>query len=834
MLAQRVPPSAIPSSLSQIDPNFSGGRPSCDDPDSIFSHFLQGRHGQFLTEYVTHCDMLPSYQPSSRNLNTDRIKAKVPMTLSGTPSLLLFNLPGNPAEPYEPLTKAHTALREAREATQTNNMMIMLGTSGSGKTRTCYEMLCYTWGIYFIAMNHSVEGGSSDIASLEVHLSPKMTGDLAQNREHAEHAIRCAILARLLILHYCHSASATFTPQRWLLLQVAQKTFAALYRYEGDLFRKLTLRLADACKPQQVLDQIGHIYGELRRRLNFDVFLMIMDEAQALQHVLKNKFSSTRSTTNTRSLLSPIIRALVQPTGYFEKHCVVPCGTGLGLLFLEPVMHSGIVKRQLPVARFTNVGGWQDADHVKMYTSMIVDLTEADYVRLYQYFPGRFRPVATCIESILLGTLPCDAVKKIWQIVTGPGVSIEHRKQSIYCQLESIVQGDRPNYISGTDVLALFKSIALSHYYAGTSHIFTNADEMYIVEYGLGRLKTVHMPESLPQLKAELARISGEHSVDDDTLLEALFDAPLDFTDENPTLRRSLVAYVDEPMALTSLYRFFEDHKGGMPKEILQMMANVKDPSSAGTLWQRYLPMEFQHIFDGQKVCGSCDIFAFIAHHGINTRINEQVVSTSPMLEGIPPDMLPSIFKQTATVVKSSNMMLPHVKLGSDKYTLGHYLNENPLARPTFFIPENRAGPDLIFFIRFRDGRTIPVIVQVKLRSSIRHLERILGTTDPRLFYTDNAGFKFNSDGDMQAVKKMMDCSTDGLLRLLVVYPANFPTRPHIRNLRDPSSRITKDQHVIGVISHRNVKTLFTQEHVRFLDTLKDVDIKRRSVKCGE
>src|SRR5439155_10935784 len=51
-----------------------------------------------------------------------------------------------------------------------------------------------------------------------------------------------------------------------------------------------------------------------------------------------------------------------------------------------------------------------------------------------------------------------------------------------------------------------------------------------------------------------------------------------------------------------------------------------------------------------------------------------------------------------------------------------------------FFFPEPSTGPDLIFFIRFHDGTSIPIICQVKLRFSVR-AGIALSSTDPALFY---------------------------------------------------------------------------------------------------
>ncbi|CAJ0752443.1 16442_t:CDS:2 [Entrophospora sp. SA101] len=46
----------------------------------------------------------------------------------------------------------------------------------------------------------------------------------------------------------------------------------------------------------------------------------------------------------------------------------------------------------------------------------------------------------------------------------------------------------------------------------------------------------------------------------------------------------------------------------------------------------------------------------------------------------------------------------------TNNYTLKNYLAAEPQLRHNFFFPGPSAGPDLIFFIHFHDGTSIPVI----------------------------------------------------------------------------------------------------------------------------
>ncbi|RUO95325.1 hypothetical protein BC936DRAFT_144451, partial [Jimgerdemannia flammicorona] len=160
-------------------------------------------------------------------------------------------------------------------------------------------------------------------------------------------------------------------------------------------------------------------------------------------------------------------------------------------MFVRETLLSGVAKQVNTISRFTNFGGWRDEEHVAQYARAIVNLEYADITKLYQYFPGRFRPIVTCIEKILTGFSVSQAIDFIWDIVTTPRTLKEENRQSLYYQLDGVMAGRRPNFVNSTSVLELFKSVALSHFYAGSSHIFINSTQMEIVELGLARLKTL-------------------------------------------------------------------------------------------------------------------------------------------------------------------------------------------------------------------------------------------------------------------------------------------------------------------------------------------------------
>ncbi|CAB4443591.1 unnamed protein product [Rhizophagus irregularis] len=711
-------------------------------PKDIFKEFLNSKHGQFLKTYIKNNDPLPSYE------SRIQLKPTVPASSTGErPSLLKYNLPG--------------------------------GTSGCGKTRTCYELLCENWGLYFVASRKG-NGGSADIEKIQTYLETKMTEDFEQTRKRALGIVRCAILSRLLILNYCLKSASAFNKQRWLLIQTCQDIFGKLYDYNDDMFVALMLKL-NTCTPLSVMTYIDNIYQEISVN---KTFVIILDETQVLETVLKGKFKS-RTGKQKRSLLSPIIQALRQPAPSMVNYCVIPCGSGLGILSLEDVRISGISKPETEIPKFTEFGGWQDIAHVKNYVNNLVSLTDNEYNCLYNHFRGRFRPIVTCVEDIIMGLPAEDVIDVHWKVLT----KASDNDQSLYHQLCRIIKMERPNHVLSTNILNLYKSVTLAYYYSGGPFLFTDTSQMSLVESGFGRLQFVnpptisHLRQACKGIDEDKLRIS---SVNVDLLHPALEG------------KKSLVAYVDEPFALTAGFNFFKDHDS-LPKDILNMMSKVNNASSWGTLWQMYLPDEFEQIFNGRSDIRNMPVFAEVAK-----KYN-----------------LPAFCIGSPKIAKSSDVTVPRVANASAGYTLDKFFNESPETRPTFYFPEDRCGPDIIFFVEFEQV-TVPVFVQVKLRYVVKEMAGALSTIHPDMFYKNKNGDVYNEESNKPIIDKIIEICKVGSIGLLVAYPADvfqesYVTNNHLHDLRNRSS----NQQLIGIIDHKNASTVFRGDHLQFLDELK-------------
>lgn len=158
-------------------------------------------------------------------------------------------------------------------------------------------------------------------------------------------------------------------------------------------------------------------------------------------------------------------------------------------------------------------------------------------------------------------------------------------RQSLYKHLTDIINRKRTNYVRKTNILELYKSITLAYYYSGAPLLFTDIDQMTIVESGFGRLRSVNPPTS-----SQLTTI-----YDNENICTSSVNADLMFP-ACPGVD-ALVALVDEPFAFQAAFNFFNDYDN-LLKEILSTMSKVNNASSCSFLWETYLTTEFEKIFN--------------------------------------------------------------------------------------------------------------------------------------------------------------------------------------------------------------------------------------------
>ncbi|CAG8796010.1 32828_t:CDS:2, partial [Gigaspora margarita] len=340
-----------------------------------------------------------------------------------------------------------------------------------------------------------------------------------------------------------------------------------------------------------------------------------------------------------------------------------------------------------------------------------------------------------CVEEVIIGKMIIGAVDELWMLITQNKTDV----QSLYKQLVDIIDREQPNYVLSINILDLYKSITLVYYYSGEPFLFTNVNQMTIVESGVEHLWSINPPTT-----SQLKKICE----DENMLQISNVDVKLLFlacVKEN-----ALAACVDEPFVLTAAFNFFKDYDS-LPKDILNMMFKA------------------------------------------NNTIAEN-------------EDLPHFCVGSPKIVKSSKDNIPLAANATAGYTLDMFFNELPKLRPAFYFPDDRYGPDIIFFVKFENNVSVSVFVQVKLCYSMHTIAGALSTIDPKMFYKDKNGKIFQEGTTKPIINKIIKwCEEFGSIGLLVAYPADlcqesFVTNNHLYNLRNRS----RQRQLIGIIDHEN------------------------------
>ncbi|UZO27773.1 uncharacterized protein OCT59_019960 [Rhizophagus irregularis] len=156
-----------------------------------------------------------------------------------------------------------------------------------------------------------------------------------------------------------------------------------------------------------------------------------------------------------------------------------------------------------------------------------------------------------------------NVVEENWNLLTKHKTS----KQSLYKQLSYIIERERADHVKSINVLNLYKRVALAYFYSGSPFLFSNIDQMSIVESGFGRLRFVD-----PPTKSDLKKMCD----DDNTLKISMWIQNQCFLHV-----QEKILYVDEPFAINTLFNFFENNKE-LSDEILEIMSIVNNPSACG------------------------------------------------------------------------------------------------------------------------------------------------------------------------------------------------------------------------------------------------------------
>ena len=403
----------------------------------------------------------PDFCPFERSEHTGW-----PMALN-EPLLLVHNLPEKGKKGW---TKSSDLMQEGRR------MTTILGTSGSGKTRLCFELLCQQYGIYFVAVPSDVLG-STDMSALTSFCETIFGSALEGAKETSNvvtRGVKCLVLSRLLVLRRLLSRGKVITPKNWLLFQTKPRVEGIYHDIFNRIFDTLLNQANDIYIHEEINTIIHHIV-DTQKQEQFNIFL---DEAQYLATRLQNCFPRvTKPAIVDRPLLSPVVYAL----GNLSSSRLFVCGSALSLLMCEELLQSPIAKWNEKPRRFVNLGAIDKFEEfTNMVRHLVPEVEDSQLKKPFGWLRGRYRFTATFIEHLVLQNRRKYDVEKALED-TKKRVLAEEESGSILYTLKSLNKDGR--------VLTIFKEAAVTVHLTGLPKCMTKREETDIIQYGLALLQ---------------------------------------------------------------------------------------------------------------------------------------------------------------------------------------------------------------------------------------------------------------------------------------------------------------------------------------------------------
>ncbi|KAJ3132156.1 hypothetical protein HK100_005624 [Physocladia obscura] len=154
-------------------------------------------------------------------------------------SIVLFN--SNPSLLLTDISNSIDIAKTAyvQDILKVSTTAVVLGSSGSGKTRTILEILATTAGFYFSTRQEApVKLGSTDMQEMFKKLSEKLIPqDYKENEKYATRYYYCLLAARFFMASHIWPEFKNINAHNWLLIQLDPEGFC-----NGDVFDKLALQ----------------------------------------------------------------------------------------------------------------------------------------------------------------------------------------------------------------------------------------------------------------------------------------------------------------------------------------------------------------------------------------------------------------------------------------------------------------------------------------------------------------------------------------------------------------------------------------------------------------
>ncbi|EFJ17385.1 hypothetical protein SELMODRAFT_420982 [Selaginella moellendorffii] len=563
-------------------------------------------------------------------------------------------------------------------------LVVLFDVSGSGKTRTLYEIAVDRLALYFVGvpMGRIGSEGSADLDALVSRLMVLYPGNQSIPMRVTRCCFKAVLLSRFFILDKLKEVAGSMPPQVWAKYWLFKQVGFALLPFKNDPFYVLSDRLLELVSSDTGIEEVFDRLIETHKRDWSGP--IILDECQVVQDTLVNRFDSPTAGSRTRSLLDVFVPVLVDAG--FRTSTFYYSGTGGSMVSVARNI-SATLKQRFSVAVFCHFGGFYEEADLKDYASRILeDTSQVDFHRVFQLYKGRYRFFVSALESFISEKLPLSNATAYFVEYAKEVSTTEYRPMAVNTSGRSSPFLDRTVYTSVKDFfrkhpLALEKlSLILFHQFYGlnATYVAVKNPSLSLIQYGL-------------------ARLDGRRTLEMQDL-----DSWKDESDTANVLLR-----IEEPLVLHSLWHYLTVGEPAGLSRIADTAYCYNAQSSSSGVGHGYEMIAVEMIAKAMDGMQPANLISRFLQDGVYT-------VTSHELE------IPEIYTRRAKLVKPrihseqvAQMRHEHSK-GSDvydvnasRYTLQEYINavkEMDVFPSVLWTGESGFGPDALFFLDMSEG----------------------------------------------------------------------------------------------------------------------------------
>lgn len=498
-------------------------------------------------------------------------------------------------------------------------------------------------------------------------------------------------------------------------------------------------RSASLVHVEQLEEQLADLLGKCAGLLGDNRRVCIaLDEAQSWASALNHCFPNGDPTSpQGRPLLSAAMRILAEPP--LSQHLkILLAGTGFSLLSTN-IVDSALAKHGTFKARQLSLFKTLSEDEVRQYAADFAGKEEADgAVEQIRKLVGRARFVVGAVQRWVGegGERSLRAVlEEEYDLHTDPdawsrSTLLRARYEKLYLYGTLCAQARHPQ---SANLFQQLKRLTFAHWVIGQPACFRNKEEVDLVNLGCA-------------------------------LLEGKRDTQM--------------AAIREPVVQTAVQNFLKHQMQWDPQRHAEEMfcESGFQPQVLGIWWELVVAQFIRHMFE-----------------------TKEALADKPLFSNLGRDTLPPAFREMGAIlvavwrdrtsgqfcwkeIEKEERFLK-MKVGTTAYGLVDFLKD-PKGFVLFF-PEDKAGPDLVFFMVV-GGELFLVFVQLKLAVEVKEPLKVLRTVDPSTAYSNHPSERKFREEIKEALGP--DSGLAGVIACIIGYPLKLPKSifEEVRDCRPP------------------------------------------------